>query len=62
MGRNLVKIGTSIWQPGGSFFLKKIPFAICHHHSGHKVCPIVFILGTNIANIAIGIRSAEIGN
>jgi hypothetical protein len=57
-----VKIGNSRWQPG-LIFDEKITLLPVDHHSGHKVGPIVFILGKNIAkckDMPYGRRSAEI--
>jgi hypothetical protein len=57
LGRNLVKIGNSRWPPGAILPVD--------HHGGHRVGPIVFILGEHIAkcnDMPYGRRSAEIGN
>ena len=46
-------------------FLTKNDLLPVDHHSGHKVGPIVFMLGKNIAkckDMPYGRRSAEIGN
>ncbi len=50
--------------PKDSFSMKNYHFAF-DHHGGHKVGPIAFILGTNIAkymDMPYGKRSVEIGN
>ena len=49
----------------GLIFDEKITILPVDHHGGHKVGPIVFILGENIAkckDMPYGRRSAEIGN
>jgi hypothetical protein len=58
-----VKIGIQDGQ--GLTFDEKITILPVDHHSGHKVGPIVFILGKNIAkytDMRHGRRSGEIGN
>ena len=60
-----MKTRNSIWPPKGLIFDEKIIILPVDHHSGHKVGPIVFILGQNIAkckDMPYGRRSAEIGN
>ncbi len=59
-----MKIGNSRWPPGLIFY-EKMTILPVDHHGYHKIGPIVFILGKNIAkckNMPHGRRSAEIGN
>ncbi len=49
----------------GLIFDEKMTILPVYHHGGHKVGPIVFMLGKNIAkckDMSYGRRSAEIGN